>query len=117
MPGSWLLLSLLVLSCSGLVAWLATVGPPAKAAGGGSGVAEKIMKGVLASAGVPREIFDPASRRAGSIRVLDDTLWRDLVLAADLGLGEGYMHEKWRTDDLPATFRLILLNGTRLGTE
>lgn len=45
-----------------------------------------------------------------TLQVLDEALWRRIVLHGDIGFAEGYMDRQWETDDLTALLRWVLLN-------
>lgn len=45
-----------------------------------------------------------------SVQVLDETLFKDLVLKNDIGLGESFEQKKWESDNLTAFIRWLLAN-------
>lgn len=47
---------------------------------------------------------------AATIEIRDPRFWADVALGGNTGAGESYMHGHWRTDDLTAVVRILVLN-------
>jgi len=49
------------------------------------------------------------------IEILDNSAWYDIITKGNLGIAEGYMHQKLKVDPLP--FFMSILDGTSIGTR
>ncbi|MDA0347295.1 MAG: cyclopropane-fatty-acyl-phospholipid synthase [Verrucomicrobia bacterium] len=62
--------------------------------------------------GETRVFGSPNSGNIAQWHVYDESLFQDLVLKNDIGLGESYEHKKWDTEDLAGLIRWLLINQT-----
>jgi len=70
--------------------------------------AEVAVKKVVELGSIPPSIFD-------DIKILDESVWFDIITKGNLGIAEGYMHGKLQLD--PLKLFINLLNGTAVGTR
>jgi len=59
----------------------------------------------------------PGAEPHATMRIDDETFFRDFVLRGDIGAGEAYMRGAWRADDLATFIELVLLNQDAVGME
>jgi len=71
--------------------------------------AKAVIHKIVELGGVPETIFD-------TLEVVDETAWVDILTKLNLGIAEGYMHEKIKMKD-PKMFFRTLLNGTSVGSR
>lgn len=69
---------------------------------------EAVIRQIVTMAGIPTDIF-------GTIEVVDDSAWFDILSKGNLGMAEAYMHGKVNMQ--PLDFFKMLLNGTSIGTR
>lgn len=70
--------------------------------------AEAAVRKIVELGNIPPTIFD-------SIEILDNSVWYDIITKGNLGIAEGYMHQKLKVD--PLKLFTDLLNGTAVGTR
>jgi len=70
--------------------------------------AEQAVRKIVEVGGIPDTMWN-------HIEILDKSAWSDIILKGNLGIAEGYMHQKIKVDPLP--FFLSILNGTSIGTR
>lgn len=70
--------------------------------------AEAAVRKIVELGNIPPTIFD-------NIEIIDDSVWYDIITKGNLGIAEGYMHQKLKVD--PLKLFVDLLNGTAVGTR